>query len=254
MPRTATTLRTFEAENLFHKSTLHAISLVKLFPNGKDKINEWDPGSFASIARNIIEINKVFNYLCEYGISKEEFDFREILCSLHHENTQRKIYEKLEIKEISIDDSFHKIACMLNLEKNVIYANMSEKERKVFLKAKKAYYEERIKNKYNVLSENVESGIYNLLSNSVHTYPFGMSSISIDSYNYTDSIDLFCFSIEASILYLSNTFLNYLRLRKKLSKLVKKEDKLFVEKIDNTMYLEQLIEKLKMIVKDNYFS
>lgn len=253
LPRSATTFRTYEAENLFHKVTLHAISLVKLFPNGEEKIQEWDPGAFANIARSIIEINKVFNYLCEYGISKEEFDFREFLSALHHENTIRKIYEKLEIKEICFEESFYKRACMLNIKNNTVYNNMSEKERIVILKAKKAYYYERVTKKYIVLSENIESGIYNMLSNSVHSYPYGLTNISIKSIN-DSSINLFSFSIEASILYLSNTVLNYMRLRKKLSKLVSKDDISFIQEMAKTIYLEQLIKEQKKKVKDNFFS
>lgn len=72
----ASSIRTLEAQKIYEKISLHAHSFYKLWPTDNESIKLLDASSLASIARNIFEATKVYNYLCERGISEEEFELR----------------------------------------------------------------------------------------------------------------------------------------------------------------------------------
>ncbi|WP_248929287.1 hypothetical protein [Paenibacillus hamazuiensis] len=254
-----TTVRSLVAKRLAEKAILHSISFTRLWPAyGEDEF--LDSSSLASIARNIIEIHNVFQYVCERGISEEEFDLRYNVMELHQYNDLIRVLTKLGFPD---DDEIivaHKLNSGFysrrNIEENSIFKSLDLKKQKAILQTKEAYLKERIKNKINPLTQEVESGIYNLLSNSLHSFPLGVSNYNSYSDMYhLNSLNMMFLSMEVTIIYLASTLSLYIRLRPKISKLLTKDEKEYIKKMGNNSNVDYWIKyRIDYADKRRFFS
>lgn len=214
----------------------------------------------ASIARNIIEIHNIFQYICERGISEEEFDFRTSLMGLHHGNGIIKVLQKLGFPDdddevIVLHENLTCYQAMTSLRTNNIFLSLDKKQQNDILKANRVYLKQRINNKTCPVTPDVESGIYNLLSNSLHSFPLGLSNYDGGSKIYhLSSYNMMFLSMEATILYLSSSLLQYQRLRSVLSKLLTSEQKKFIKDVNNSEYLYMWIDsRINLAEKIDFF-
>lgn len=244
-----TSIRAFEADRIFEKATLHSISFLKLWPlNSDDKsLMEVDTASLATIARVIKETHDVFHYLTETRISMNEFEFRSLLMRLHYSKKIREILNKFQFCEsdgINRVFSMSECSAIRELKDNQVYQSLSSREQLRYLKGKEAYFEDRI-NKITLLEENIESGIYNLLSNSVHSYPLGLMNSTLGvSDNHLDGFNLLHISLEVCILYFASLIREYLKIRKKISVSISKDDKNYIrEQINNEKIMHWIQER-----------
>ena len=90
---TGSTSKSSIAETVFGKSIRQINSFCSLWINNPKEF--IDVSSLAGISRSIIEAYNVYQYFCEYGLSKEEFEFRIILMSYHHSSDLVKILDQL---------------------------------------------------------------------------------------------------------------------------------------------------------------
>lgn len=242
----ATTVRTYHAEKIFQKATLHGESVLKLWTiQSDDTFGSLDSSSIASISRNIIEVFNIFEYLCEKDLTKEELDMRIHIMSLHYTRSLQDIVKKLdittEIEHVEVDDLISGLI-RDKLETNNEFSGYPGKIKKTLLKGEKAYYWKAVDSKYQPLDHNVESGIYNLLSNSVHSFPLGFSIEATDtSERFFSHTNLLKISLEVCILYLASIASLYIKLRPKVAALTKKEHKEYVKNMKSTECLMELL-------------
>ena len=109
------------------------------------------------------------------------------------------------------------------------FNSLDEPVRNQLLKGKKPYYwRVKKRNKHLVLRE-LESALYNYFSNSIHSFPLGIhySSQYIKG-QHLNLYSLYFLSIEAMIIYLASTIRSYLKLRRKYSRHITRDESTFV--------------------------
>ncbi|WP_435921422.1 hypothetical protein [Paenibacillus sp. DYY-L-2] len=255
----ATTLRAIEAEKIFEKITLHAISLLKLLQSERDGNYEtFDASAIANIARTIIETHNVFQYICESNITEEELRLRIDLMILHKSKDKQKILSKFDFTES--DESWQvsllsQKYAIRSIKKNKFFMILDNKDQQNLLKGNKAFYFDRMKNTRSPIEKVLESGVYNYLSNSVHSFPLGLYNYSLNSGNSLFGIITLVFiAVEASIMYLANVTNSYLRVRKKLTSLISDDDKQFVKEMIRSEYFQNWLENEKVKGLSGFFS
>lgn len=238
-------MRSYFSEVIYEKSLLNANSIINLIPNSnQDNYEEaqkyLDISSVASLSRNLIEIHNVFNYMCERGISSDEFEFRFYLFSYHQHLSSEKIIATLGIPKSTGYLAGYGLSYSQNmLLNNSIYISLSDGLKKEIQKGKKPFFFDRVQKRHSPISKEIESGIFNLLSNSVHSLPIGLfNNSSYPGDSHLDRSNLAFIALETSILYFSSVALRYIKLRNKLSKILTSEDVFFIKEMtqnDNLM-------------------
>ncbi|MBY0159705.1 hypothetical protein H0178_28630 [Cytobacillus firmus] len=254
----ASSIRTLEAQKIYEKISLHAHSFYKLWPTDNESIKLLDASSLASIARNIFEATKVYNYLCERGISEEEFELRLHTMFMHDSMGREKILRKFgftyhddNIQVNSITSTYAQGI----LEQNSLFNNLDEKLKNKILKGEKAYLHDRVSKSRTLFTKEFESGIYNLLSNSVHSYPLGLNNYSggLSEGFHLGMYHLIVIAIEVSVINLASVLDAYLGLRKYKS-LLDKECLLFIKSLISTKNFMLWLEGRKLKGLDGFFS
>ncbi|AJS58190.1 hypothetical protein [Paenibacillus sp. IHBB 10380] len=238
-------IRSFFSETIYEKSLLNANSIINLIPNSnednyKESQKYLDISSVASLSRNLIEIHNVYNYMCERGISDDEFNFRFYLSSYHQNFSSERIILTLGIPKssgyLAGYGLFYSESMLTN---NNVFLSLSEGLKRELIKGKKPFLFDRIRKRYSPINKEVESGIYNLLSNSVHTLPIGLfNNSAYPGDSHLDRNNLAFIALETSILFFSTILLDYVKRRNKLSKMLTSEDLIFITemtKSDNLM-------------------
>lgn len=209
------------------------------------------------MARNIIETCNVFHYVCEKRITKDEFIFRISLMSLHQKSDLTKILNAFSFTEsdglIRANDMGKRI-CLNMLNRNTHFLSYDEQQKEEFLKGRKAYYWNLVKDWSSPLGRKIESGIYNLLSNSVHSFPIGVNNSEFGGTdNHLNLYNLIFLSLEVSIIYLASTATFYLSVRPKLSQKVKNKDKALIKELISDFNIKEWIEYRKYIGERSFF-
>ncbi|MFX3632886.1 MAG: hypothetical protein ACE3L7_05520 [Candidatus Pristimantibacillus sp.] len=243
-------MRSFFSETIYEKSLLNANSIINLIPNLKmDNLKEaqkyLDISSIASLARNLIEIHNVYNYMCERGISDDEFDFRFYLFSYHQNFSSDRIISTLGIpKSSGYLAGYGLLYSEGMLTNNNVFLYLSDGLKKEIIKGKKPFLFDRILKRYSPINKEIESGIYNLLSNSVHTLPIGLfNNSAYPGDSHLDRSNLAFIALETSILFFSTILLEYVKRRNKLSKMLTSEDLLFINEMTISDNLLNWIER-----------
>jgi len=105
---TFTTTRTYFAEQIFEKALLIANSYIRLIPDfDKRDDHQCDFSTMATLSRNLIELNHVYNYLCKDRLSKDELEFRVYLMGLHRSHETKNVLQKLSFSKDYISKLSH---------------------------------------------------------------------------------------------------------------------------------------------------
>ena len=197
----------------------------------------------ASASRNIMDAGKLYFYIAERGISKEEVEFRYNLQNLNYEKNIKDILKKLNY---SSDAFLFRVLDMGYIENALRnssrYRNADDKGKKQILSGKNFYERKQL----NIFDQNTAPAIYNLLSNSVHCFYLGLSNNSINhsiAFNsYIDVTMLLIIAVETAIIYTSHILNDYLSLRKIFNRDISKEEKNKIKSLMNTEYLMAYID------------
>lgn len=230
---TFTTMRTYFAEQIFEKTILIANSYLRLIPNFDQKDpHQCDFSSLASLSRNLIELNHIYNYLCKNRLSKEELEFRIYLMGLHNSYEVKKILQKLNFSKDYIEELFFisNMVCQSVLDKNSYFNGLNERVKKELRKGKKAFYQNKLGQKYFLSDQSIESGLYKLFSNHIHSFQLGIQTQFFHSNEAPlNLISLFFLSTEFTITCYADLLRSYMALRWKMCKHISEEDKVFVK-------------------------
>ncbi|CQR56539.1 DUF5677 domain-containing protein [Paenibacillus riograndensis] len=227
------TSRILYAEDLFEKALLNVYSFIRLWPHDAETKKTFDASSLASLARNIIETHKVYHYISELDISKEEFELRWSIMVLHDGLGRERILNKLGFSE---EDSVRESSMMSVsfaegvLRKNSLFNLLDEKLKKKIMKGEKPYLFERIAKNHSPINKDHESGMYNFLSNSVHSFPLGIINYKggFSENFHLGMYHLVTIAVEVSIMYFASIVDSYTRLRRFVH-LLNKEDIKFIK-------------------------
>ena len=255
VPSDPWTYRTIYAEQLFEKIVLISHSFLKLLPESNHQNTDaYDISSFASLARNVIECHNVFQYLCVDHISKQEFEFRLWLMNLHHSVDSERILNALRLPQRKRSNS-PDIADLMPefvLKRNVFFNSLDERVRNELLKGKKPYYW-RVRRSSNVpISKILESALYNFFSNSIHSFPLGIhySSVYVKGH-HLNLYSLYFLSIEAMIIYLASAVRSYIKLRRKYTTYITRDEGTFVVNCIGDSFIQEWI-KYRSWYTDKY--
>jgi len=230
---TFTTMRTYFAEQIFEKTILIANSYLRLIPNFDQKDpHQCDFSSLASLSRNLIELHHIYNYLCKDRLSKEELEFRIYLMGLHNSYEIKKILQKLNFSKDYIEEIFFvsHMVCKSVLDKNSYFNGLNERAKEELRKGKKAFYHNKLDQKYFLPDQSIESGLYKLFSNHIHSFQLGIKTQFFDSNEAPlNLISLFFLSTESTINCYADLLKSYMALRWKMCKNISEEDKAFVK-------------------------
>ncbi|WP_187644950.1 hypothetical protein [Paenibacillus terrae] len=230
--------RILYAEDLFEKALLNVYSFIRLWPHDTESKKIFDASSLASLARNIIETHKVYHYISEPGISKEEFELRWIIMVLHDGLGRERILNKLGFSEE--DDIKESSMMSVSFAEGILSGNslfnlLDENLKKKLMKGEKPYLFERIVKNNSPINKDHESGLYNFLSNSVHSFPLGIKNYygGISEKFHLGMYHLVTIAVEVSIMYFASIVDSYIRLRR-FAHRFNKEDIKFIKTMLNS--------------------
>ncbi len=255
VPSNPWTSRTIYAEQLFEKIVLISHSFLKLLPESNNQNTDaYDISSFASLARNVIECHNVFHYLCIDYISKQEFEFRLWLMGLHKSVGSERILKALQLTQRKKSNSQDLMDLMPEfvLKRNAFFNSLDERVRNQLLKGKKPYYW-RVRRSSNVpIPKDLESALYNFFSNSVHSFPLGIHySSHYRKGHHLNLYSLYFLSIEAMIIYLASTVKSYIKLRRKYTIYITRDESAFVVNCIGDSFIQEWI-KYRSWYTDKY--
>ncbi|MBL7205777.1 MAG: hypothetical protein ISS63_15840 [Desulfobacteraceae bacterium] len=142
--RTFTTLRTKVAEEIFFKVIGNAESILQLLPRKEQQKNGrrlFDPPSFASLTRDLMEACDVFQYLCVQRPRREEWEFRYYLYELNHAIEREKVIALMGIKESDFRGGSAVVEFLVDkLQGDSFFSSLSSKEQNSILKGHKAFF------------------------------------------------------------------------------------------------------------------
>lgn len=165
----------FYASVLFTRMVVIGMSVLRLSEGNrfsKSSIEHWDYASVASLVRNMMDCLNTFLYLCEDGLSTDEWDCRWNIFNLHDAVTRRKIFEFRASFSEANDASSHADEIRERLRKNAYFCSLPEARQKHYLKGSDAYLlakEEIVRRGGG--DSNDFLGLYKFLSVQAHSYP-----------------------------------------------------------------------------------
>lgn len=127
----------FYASVLFTRMVVISISVLRLSEGNrfsKSSIEHWDYASVASLVRNMMDCLNTFLYLCEDGLSTDEWGCRWNVFNLHDAVTRRKIFEFRGSLSEANDASSHADEIRERLKKNAFFAHYLRQDRTIILK------------------------------------------------------------------------------------------------------------------------
>lgn len=232
-PINETTFRTIYLKSILRKSISTSKTVLMLLDyHYYELYTTIDDGMIASSSRNLIDLSRMINYMNEPEIENEEKEFRELCWSYHVNKTKYNIAEKIGNYEQNILKhtlfSFTLSVRHKQLLDNKLFQEMNKKDRKDIELGRKFIFTNRIKQRRSPLESSREQGIYDLFSNEIHSLPLGINfrTTTEGLYSTLSIIDL-CLKIV--VLYLAYIISEYVRIRKKASGVLTKEEKLSVK-------------------------
>lgn len=220
-------------------------SIVLIKQKDVTNFNYYRYNLVISIGRNIMELFNVYEYFGEYGITKEEYELRELCADLHETLNKERIDKKLkEYNKEKFNQMNHFIPVdnyKMHIENNMVFQKSNEKWQKNILDSRKCYYFSRVNHKLNILPHSLESVLYNIFSNYVHSFELALGYDFIRN-NIEMYSGLFqaILTIQVMALYAAIMLKDYVA-RRNLKKVLTKEDLLFLnsfityEPIENTL-------------------
>lgn len=209
--------RSESLQTIIAKALQHCRSIIVLIKD-REETDQIDFALIASAARNTMDLGRIYFYLSERGLSKEESNFRWNLQLFNYVHNMKKIMEKLGISWDDYDEKmFGFPKWVINeLEGSDLFQNATKQDRKKIKSGEPVFNKDHI----GLLSEERESLTYNILSNSIHGYYIGLSNYNLSpEYRYNSPVSfimLFFISLEITIIYLSNMLYDHLLLRRQL--------------------------------------
>lgn len=174
------------AELLFSKIAITLKSILKILPYTihSTEDNTWDISSVAALTRNIIENYNMFFYLCVEDVSKDEKDFRLILCDFHSKVEKYKMYKNLDVDNEFIDEQLKIIEIVKqDMIKNNFFNSLDIEKQNDLLKGDKIYYFSKWKF-FDIINIDLDKKdiefMYRFTSNYIHTSPFAIEEIIND--------------------------------------------------------------------------
>ncbi|WP_156960144.1 hypothetical protein [Oceanobacillus manasiensis] len=230
----ATTIRTFYLEGIIRKTVSVFNTIVRLLEyHEKEGFVTVDDGMIASGVRNLIDLSRTTNYLTEYGISKEEREFREWCWSHHRNKTVRNTINKINHYKhednVNSWNDFLAEETYRSLSENIFYQQLSKEEKKEINKGRKFIFLNRIERRITPLAPSLEQGIYDILSNEMHSLPFGVNP-HLSSGGTFSSVAIFNLCIYTSILYMTVLLKDYIRVRKSVAKVISQAERINIKK------------------------
>lgn len=245
----AKAMRTLQLEKIVEKMILHVHSTIVLINNVSNNMNELDVSLIANAARNIMECAKMYFYIAQRGLKKDEQELRYLIMYLNSIQNENDIMTKLGVS----DDNFRsQLRCssrqhtVEELGQLPSFQALTGAEQQQILSGRKAAF--AIKSP-GILDRKLESAIYNLLSNSVHGLFIGLGSNSMNGaylyHNFLDAELLLTISILVSRIYVAFVVKDYLDLRKQLYRLLNDEDKWRIKECKCQNDLMEYVEQIK---------
>lgn len=145
-------------------------------PWAVSKIDHWDYGTCAVLARTILEHRLTFHYFCIDPCSQEEWECRWNIFNLHDCNRRLKIFAE-NGKEYSFfakaREDLHK-----RLHENIFFISLNDKQQKEFLKTKTPFlYHLKEISQRAELDSSFFDFMYPFLSSHTHCLPFAFYRI-----------------------------------------------------------------------------
>lgn len=174
-----TTVRSIKLATIINR-IFYYIEYTSVLALNKDieNFNYYKYNIILSITRNVMELFNAYEYYGEKGITKDEYNLRELCASLHETINEEDIDKKLKEYNPIKFNQFNFLYPASNY-KNLIKSNRAYKEstnewKSALLSGSKCYYQGRIRNRINILPKPLESAIYNMLSNYTHSYELAL--------------------------------------------------------------------------------
>lgn len=210
-------------------------SMVLIKQKDVTNFNYYRYNLVISIGRNAMELFNVYEYFGEYGISKEEYELRELCADFHEALNKEKIDQKLKEYNREKFNQMNRLVPASNyvrrIKNNAVFQSSNEKWQTSFLSSRKCYYFSRVNHKLNILPHSLESVLYNIFSNYVHSfelalgYDFGRNNNEMYSGFFQALL-----SIQVMKLYAAIILKDYIS-RRNLKKVVSKEDLMFLNSL-----------------------
>lgn len=251
---TISSIRSTHLEKIVEKTLLHCKSIISLVEGSRKNHKELDVALAASAARNIIDCTNLYFYLAERKISPEQMNLRFDAMYINQVENETDICKKLDYKMGDYKSTLTMSA--INRCKNEImgmpsFICLSDKEKARVLSGKILFREN------NIIGKRIESALYNLFSNSIHSLYIGLGNNSLTNsclYNTFFSTDiLLAFTLYISIIYTANILLDYLNLRKRLYKLLSKDEKMLIKRLKSPEKLLAFVDELRGVYQKDFF-
>jgi hypothetical protein len=240
--------RAHYAQAFLRKAALHGRSMLVLMDQCRDEPQYLDISAICILARCVIELHNASVYLCERGISRDEYSLREQLFLLNHASDLQRINSNLGISEDDHRTMYNRMdlqSTLMELNENPIFRSFDEPHRKNLLKGRSPYLVARYAGRHPLVRE-LEAAAYNLFSHNVHSFSLGLTAVvGGGSVSPAGPMNMLFLAVELTSLYLCHMAAEYQVLRKRaVGKLAPNEERFLKTTLDAS-YLEQWISHLR---------
>jgi hypothetical protein len=164
-----------------------------------------DISAICVLARCVIEVHNASVYLCERGISRDEYSLRVQLFHLNHAMDLQKINSNLGISEDHRGAQLNRLdlqSTLRELNENPIFLSFDDPHRKNLLKGRSPYLVTRYAGRHPLVRK-LEAAAYNLFSHNVHSFSLGLTPvIGGGGASPSGSLNILFLATEITILYL----------------------------------------------------
>ena len=240
--------RTHFAQTFLKKAVLHGRSMLFLMDQCRGEREYLDISAICVLARCIIELHNASAYLCERGISRDEYSLREQLFLLNHASDLERINSNLGISEDDRRTMYNRMdlqSTLRELNENPIFLSFDVPHRKNLLKGRSPYLVTRYAGHHPLVRE-LEAAAYNLFSHNVHSFSLGLTPvIGGGGTSPAGSLNMLFLATEITLLYLCHMTAEYRVLRKRAVGRLASNEERFLKTTLDTSHLEQWITHLR---------